>query len=99
MVGVLGAAATTQRSETYVRKSFVEIVFWLSVAYLVALFLTIVLEPISPLHGAELHGMSNYWMGPFQSLVVAALGYLFTSGEKRTGPTAAKLEARPPATR
>jgi hypothetical protein len=82
MVGVLGAAAMTQRRETYVRKSFVDIAFWMSVAYLVLLSLTILLEPFSPLRGAELHGMSNYWMGPFQSLVVAALGYLFTSEEK-----------------
>jgi uncharacterized membrane protein YoaK (UPF0700 family) len=84
MVGVLGAAAITRRTEAYVRKSFADIAYWLSVAYILLLFLTIALEPFSPLRGAELHGMSNYWMAPFQGLVVAALGYLFTSEEKKT---------------
>jgi cytochrome bd-type quinol oxidase subunit 2 len=84
MVGVLGAAAITRRTEGYVRKSFVDIAYWLSLAYLLLLFLTIALEPFSRLRGAELHGMSNYWMAPFQGLVVAALGYLFTSDEKKS---------------
>lgn len=96
MVGVLGAAAMTQRKESYVRKSFADIAFWLSLAYLLLLLLTIVLEPFSPLRGAELHGMSNYWMGPFQGLVVAALGYLFTSEEKETGPAIQTPAATPP---
>jgi hypothetical protein len=96
MVGVLGAAAMGQRAETYVRKSFVDIAFWLSVAYLLLLLITIVLEPFSPLRGAELHGMSNYWMGPFQGLVVAALGYLFTSSqEKKIVPPTKSRAARP----
>jgi hypothetical protein len=84
MMGVLGAAAMTTRENTLLRKSFVDIAFWLSLAYLSILSLTILLEPLSPLRGADLHGMSNYWMGPFQGLVVAALGYLFTSDEGRT---------------
>ena len=79
MMGVLGAAAMTTRENTLLRKSFVDIAFWLSVAYLSILSLTILLEPLSPLRGADLHGMSNYWMGPFKDFVVAALGYLFTS--------------------
>jgi hypothetical protein len=83
MVGVLGAAAITRRSEAYVRKSFVDIAYWLSFAYLLLLFLTIAAEPFSRLRGAELHGMSNYWMAPFQGLVVATLAYLFTSDEKK----------------
>jgi hypothetical protein len=85
MVGVIGAAAIKRRQETYVRKSFVDIAFWLSAAYLTLLLLTILAEPFSPLRGDELHGMSNYWMSPFQGLVVAALAYLFTSEEKGTG--------------
>lgn len=86
MIGVLGAAAMSARRETCVRKSFVDIAYWLSLAYLALLLLTILLEPFSPLRGADLHGVSNYWMGPFQGLVVAALGYLFTSEEKPRVP-------------
>jgi hypothetical protein len=91
MVGVIGAAAILQRPKSYVRKSFADIAFWLSAAYLLLLLLTIVLEPFSPLRGAELHGMSNYWMGPFQGLVVAALGYLFTSEQKEVAPAESEL--------
>jgi hypothetical protein len=94
MVGVLGAAALGQRSERFVRKSFVDIAFWLSAAYLALLVLTILLEPLSPLRGAELHGVSNYWMGPFQGLVVAALGYLFTSEQKEKTPSARRSTAK-----
>jgi hypothetical protein len=96
MVGVLGAAALSEQKETYVRNSFADIAFWLSVAYLALISLTILLEPFSPIRGAELHGMSNYWIGPFQGLVVAALGYLFTS-EKRVLSSASKRPARPAA--
>jgi len=81
MLGVLGAAAMARQKEKYVRKSFADIAFWMSATYLILVSLTILLEPFSPLRGAELHGMSNYWLGPMQGLVVAALGYLFTSDE------------------
>ncbi|HEX2493659.1 MAG TPA: hypothetical protein VHK24_07775 [Steroidobacter sp.] len=83
MVGVLGAAAMTRRKEVFVRKSFVDIALGLSVAYLAMVSATVLLEPLSPLRGAELYGTSNYWLGPLQGLVVAALGYLFTSGESK----------------
>jgi hypothetical protein len=43
MMGVLGAAAMTTRENTLLRKSFVDIAFWLSVAYLSILSLTILL--------------------------------------------------------
>lgn len=82
MIGVLGAAAIAKSEETFVRKDFSQIAQWLSIAYLLILSLTILLEPFSPLKGAELHGMSNYWLGPFQGLVVAALGYIFSSGKE-----------------
>jgi hypothetical protein len=96
MVGVLGAAAMLRQPRLFVRKSFSDIAFWLSVAYLTVLLLTIALEPFSPLSGAALHGMSNYWMGPFQGLVVAALGYLFTSGERETALSVQKSSANAP---
>jgi hypothetical protein len=105
MVGVLGAAAMGRPKEKYVRKSFVDIAFWLSAAHLILVSLTILLEPFSPLRGAELHGMSNYWLSPMQGLVVAALGYLFTSDEapsaqppkKASEPDRAKDAAANPA--
>lgn len=95
MVGVIGAAAIVRQQESYVRKSFSEIALWLSVAYLVLVALTILLEPFSPLRGAELHAMSNYWLGPIQGLVIAALGYVFTSGEKPSQPAAGGRNEKP----
>lgn len=90
MVGVIGAAAIARQRENYVRKSFADIAFWLSTVYLALVALTILLEPFSPLRGADLHAMSNYWLGPIQGLVIAALGYLFTSGEKLNPDTGEK---------
>lgn len=97
MVGVLGAAATGRLKEKYVRKSFVDIALWLSAAYLILVSLTILLEPFSPLRGAELYGMSNYWLSPMQGLVVAALGYLFTSDEAPSAQPPKKASELDPA--
>src|SRR5262245_53791210 len=79
MIGVLGGAAFGGRENRRVRRSFYEIAFWLSVAYLVLLSMTIFLEPFSPTGGLKLFGIASYWLAPFQGLVVGALGYLFTS--------------------
>ena len=81
MIGVVGAAAAGGNVEGRVRKSFVDIAIGLSMAYLAVLALTVLMEPFSPLKGSALYAMSNYYLGPFQGLVVAALGYLFTSGK------------------
>ena len=91
IVGVLGAAARTQKEEALVRKSFADIATGLSVGYLAIVALTVLLEPLSPIRGADLHGMSNYWLGPLQGLVVAALGYLFTS--KQASPRSPRSRA------
>jgi hypothetical protein len=79
MIGILGGAAFGGRENRFVRRSFYEIALWLSIGYLLILTMTIVLEPFSPSPGMGLFGISTYWLAPFQGLVVAALGYLFTS--------------------
>jgi len=83
MIGVVGSAALLRDDKKVVRLGFSKIASTLSIAYLFTLSLTILLEPFSPLSGSELYGVSNYWMGPFQGIVVAALGYLFTSSENQ----------------
>lgn len=89
MVGVIGASALGEHDKRGVQKGFADLVWWLSLAYVIILSLTILLEPFSPTEGVELLSLSNYWLAPIQGLVVASLGYLFTSGaspQSRAGP-------------
>lgn len=81
MLGILGGTALEQEEPRRVKKSFYVIVFWLSVAYLSLLSLTIFLEPLSPTPGLELYKLSSYWLAPFQGLVAGGIGYLFTSSK------------------
>lgn len=87
MLGVIGATALQAGYDKRVVKTFF---FRLSRAlcafYLLILLLTMLLAPFSPMQGMELFTMSNYWLSPIQSLVVAAITVLFTSHE-RAGAT------------
>jgi len=70
-----------------VRKSFVTIAVWLSIAYLITVLLTILIQPFSsrtPAEAVALMRTSNLWLGPFQGLVASALGVLFVSKEKKS---------------
>jgi hypothetical protein len=89
MLGVLGAGALSGRSikPQEVRAFFFQISRALSMFYLVALALTIALEPFSPVPAIDLYTMSNYWLGPIQGLVVAAIGVLFVSKQDRQKQT------------
>lgn len=86
ILGVLGAAALTSQREAYVRRSYFDLAKYLSLAYFILMLLVIFMEPLSPLKGTALYGVSNYWMGPFQGLVTAAIGYLFASGQAQAAP-------------
>jgi len=89
MLGVIGATALQPGyDKRVVRTFFFKLSRALCVFYLLMLLLTMLLAPFSPMQGMELFTMSNYWLSPVQSLVVAAIAVLFTSHE-RTG-TASK---------
>lgn len=79
MVGVIGAAALKPTDDRVVQQGFSTMMWSLSLGYLSILSITILLEPFSPTRGVELLSLSNYWLAPIQGLVVAGLGYLFTS--------------------
>jgi general stress protein CsbA len=79
MIGVLGSAALGNDDQRSVRRTFFGITWWLSVAYLAVLALTVVLQPFSPLEAIQLYQLSNYWLTPIQGVVSAAIGFLFTS--------------------
>ena len=53
--------------------------FFLSIAYMLVVSLTILLSPFSEQPPLELMNLSNLWLGPFQGLVSAALGAFFVS--------------------
>ncbi len=50
----------------------------LSVFYLLVVFLTLLLQPLSDLSIYELMTKSNLWLAPMQGLVTASLGVFFT---------------------
>ena len=84
MLSVLGAGALGGQDARQVRVDFFRLAWWLSLAYLLVLTGTILLQPFSPLAPIELFTASNYWLTPMQGLVVAAIGVLFTINERGT---------------
>ena len=95
MLGVIAADALGGTTDPRnVKVAFFRLARTLSYFYLSILGLTILLEPYSPTPGVELFTLSNYWLGPVQGLVVAAVGALFTTqerGERRPPQAAEKL--------
>ena len=83
MIGVCGAGAMSKQSGQKVRSTFYEITLWLSIGFLTVVSGTILLEPLSPYRGVELFSVANFWISPFQALVVAALGFLFSAVEQK----------------
>jgi len=55
---------------------------WLSCAYLLAVFLVILLPPVSQIGPIELMTEANVWLGPVQGLVAAALGAFFVKAAR-----------------
>jgi hypothetical protein len=75
-------------SGSVVRRAFFQIALSLSVAYLVLVLLTIVMQPFAAKSAAErvdLMRTSNLWLGPVQGIVASALGILFVSKQKKEG--------------
>ena len=56
---------------------------WLSVAYLLIVALTFLIQPLVGTPILQLMQMSNLWLGPLQGLVAAALGAFFLKGEEK----------------
>ena len=80
IVTVLGySALDPAMNRAVVRRAFFQVSFYLSVAYLVLTYITILMQPLAASDPVELMRMSNLWLGPFQGLVASALGVLFVS--------------------
>ncbi len=80
MISVLAAEAfKSTTSSNRVRRSFANIATWLSLFYLLLAPLTLLVHPFSRLEALELLSISNFWLGPLQGLVDAALAVVFLS--------------------
>jgi hypothetical protein len=78
IIGVLVSDAANKGAETQTVDRFLFILsFILSLVYLVAVALSILLQPFTSVNPLELMRQSNFWLGPFQGLVSAAIGAFF----------------------
>ena len=89
IVGVLVMDAMAKSVERQTIDRFLaNLAIWLSVLYLIAISLTVILSPwalvyagVTPL---DLMRTSQLWLGPFQGLVAASLGAFFVTKEPAT---------------
>ena len=80
IIGVLVSDSISQRSKDISVDHFVfKLSFYLSIAYVVVVSLTVLLSVFSEQSPIELMKLSNLWLAPFQGLVSAALGAFFIS--------------------
>ena len=74
---VLGKGISVKQADRFI----FWLCFWLSLAYLIILNLTILLSPFSASAPLTLMRDSNLWLGPFQGLVSASIGIFFITKE------------------
>ncbi len=80
-----GDALLHDERPTYVRKNFCNLAFYLSVFYLLLVFISILAPPLvnyfngpdANVDKLQIMQSSNLWLGPVQGLVVVSLGVLF----------------------
>jgi len=78
IIGVLVTDALGKGVEIAKGDSFLyKVTLGLSVAYLGAVLLTILIAPFAPVTPLRLMEQSNLWLGPMQGLVAASLGAFF----------------------
>lgn len=91
MIGTFAADALTARDEDAPVKPFIFFLsFGISVFYLLAVALTILLQPLTGIPFPELMKQSNLFLGPLQGLVAAALGIFFVKARDNSPPTTAQ---------
>jgi cytochrome bd-type quinol oxidase subunit 2 len=80
--GVVFTTAQEDDSGRTVKRLFYLIALGASVIYLAVLLATLLLEPLAWTHDMAFFSFSSYWLGPIQTIVVAAVGALFNSRKK-----------------
>jgi len=74
-------AKAKSRSGANVDGFFYRLTLWLSAVYLASVLMTLLMQPFSTLSPFKLMAQSNFWLGPFQGLVAAALGVFFIKSQ------------------
>jgi hypothetical protein len=78
MVSVLGAGALGSGERRYLRHQFFSLTWWLSLSYILVLFLTVSAASLRD-PAVDVLVLSSAWLGPLQGVFVAAIGYIFIS--------------------
>lgn len=84
VMDALGKGAKVARIDQFLYR----LTFSLSCAYLIAVLLLFLLQPLSEVPALQLMQQSNFWLGPFQGLVAAGMGAFFSTTPDETGPPA-----------
>jgi hypothetical protein len=74
VMDALGKGASIPRIDAFLY----QLTFGLSMAYLFAVLLLFVLQPLTTVPPLQLMQQSNLWLGPFQGLVAAGMGAFFS---------------------
>lgn len=78
MVGVYGAEAMRPSHANLIVDIFIfNLARGVSIAYLLTINFTILVEPLSPLNSSQLFEMSQLWLVPLQSLAAVLIGVFF----------------------
>jgi len=77
MLGALRAGAIERRDTKSVQRRYFRLAWWLSLAYLVVLLSTFLIEPFSPMEPNLLFKTSNFWIVPMHGVVSSVIGFLF----------------------
>lgn len=87
MGGVLGAGALRQGADPRtVKAAFFSLSKLMSLFYLAMLLLTVLMHPIALTKNVNIFAVSNFWLGPTQAVVVAAIAVLFAAQEMPQNP-------------
>lgn len=83
IIGVLVADQAAAKPEEFMVSQFLfRLIFCLSLFYISLLFLTLLLDPVSPMPLTVVFGLSDVWLGPLQGVVAAGLGFFYVRREK-----------------
>jgi hypothetical protein len=66
-----------------IERFYFRFAYGLSLAYLLTITATILIEPFTQYPPLKLLNLSNIWLGAFQGLVAASVGIFFTKTDKR----------------
>ena len=82
IIDALGRGASIKQIDEFLYK----LTFGLSSAYLMAVLLLFLLQPLTVVAPLHLMQQSNLWLGPFQGLVAAGMGAFFSTTAEDSKP-------------